>query len=164
MAVEIFLKLTDVKGESKGKGHEGEIDVYSYSMGASNPTTASTGGGSGAGKVDFSDLSIQKQIDSATAKLVLYCANGKHFDQGVMVIREAGGDTPVEYLTITMTQVFISSVSHGGSSGGGKPSESVSMSFATIDIVYWSQDAKGQKDEKSEIGWDVKANTATASA
>lgn len=164
MAAEIFLKLTDVKGESKGKGHEGEIDVYSYSLGASNPSSVSTGGGSGAGKVDFSSLSIQKSADLATSKLLLTCAQGKHFDQGILVVREAGGDTPVEYITITMNQVFIDSVSWGASSGGGKPSESVSMSFATIDIVYWSQDAKGSKDQKTEIGWDIKANTATASA
>jgi hypothetical protein len=38
------------------------------------------------------------------------------------------------------------------------------MSFAAIDVVYWSQNAQGGKDQKTEIGWDVKANAATASA
>jgi type VI secretion system secreted protein Hcp len=164
MAAEIFLKLTGVNGESKGQGHVGEIDVLSFSHGVSNPSSVSTGGGSGTGKCDWSSITIQKQTDTASTKLMLNCANGNHFDQGILTVREAGGTSPVEYLVYTMTQVFIDSVSVGESSGGGKPSESVSMSFAAIDMVYWSQDAKGSKDQKTEIGWDVKANAATASA
>ncbi len=164
MAAEIFLKLTDVTGESKGKGHEGEIDVSSVSMGLSNPSSISTGGGAGTGKADFSPINISKNADLASSSLFLNCAQGTHFDEGTITIREAGGQTPVEYLVIKLTQVFIDSITWGESSGGGKPVESVSMSYATIDITYWSQDAKGGKDQKKEIGWDVKANAATAGA
>jgi type VI secretion system secreted protein Hcp len=162
MACEIFLKLTDVKGESKGKGHEGEIDVSSFSHGLSNLSSVASGGGSGAGKADWSSLNIQKSTDTATTKLMQNCAKGQHFDEGILTVREAGGDSPVEYLVYTMKQVFIDNVSIGESSGGGKPSESVSMSFASINMVYWSQDAKGGKDQKTEITWDVKANAASA--
>ena len=164
MASEMFLKLTDCPGESKGKDHEGEIDVMSYSLAVSTPTSVASGGGSGAGKADWHDISIMKSKDLASAKLMLYCAQGKHFDEGTIVVREAGGDSPVEYYTIKLQQVFITSISENESQGGGKPAESVSMSYASIDITYWSQDAHGAKDQKSEIGWDVKANTSTAAA
>lgn len=164
MASQIVLKLTGVTGESLVQNHVGEIDVLSFSHGLSNPSSVSTGGGSGTGKVDWSSITIQKQTDMASAKLMLYCANGNHFDQGILTVIESGGNTTVEYLVYTLTQVFIDNVSIGESSGGGKPSESVSMSFAAIDLVYWSQNAQGGKDQKSEIGWDVKANAATASA
>jgi type VI secretion system secreted protein Hcp len=164
MASEIFLKLTDVKGESKGKDHEGEIDVQSMSLGLSNPSSISTGGGAGTGKADFAPISIMKSADLASSTLFLNCAQGVHFDEGTITIREAGGQTPLEYIVIKLTQVFIDSINWGESSGGGKPMESVSLSYATIDIVYWSQDAKGGKGDKTEIGWDVKANTSTASA
>jgi len=164
MASQIVLKLTGVTGESLVANHVGEIDVLSFSHGLINPSSVSTGGGSGTGKVDFSSITIQKQTDLASAKLILNCANGNHFDQGIMTVIESGGTSTVEFLVYTLGQVFIDSVSVGESSGGGKPSESVSMSFATIDVVYWSQNAQGGKDQKTEIGWDVKANAATASA
>ena len=123
MAVEIFLKLPDVNGEASAKGHEKEIEIFSFNIGASNPSSVSTGGGSGAGKVDISSLSIQKQVDSASAKLFLYCCQGKHFDEGTLVVREAGGDEPVEYWTMKMKQVFVDNVKWGAASGGGKSVE-----------------------------------------
>jgi len=164
MAAQIVLKLTGVTGESKVKGHEAEIDVQSFSHGLSNPSSVSTGGGSGTGIADWSSITIQKSTDMSSAKLILTCANGTHFDSGILTVIESGGATPIEYLVYNLTQVFIDSVSVGEASGGGKPSESVSMSFATIDVVYWSQNAQGGKDQKTEIGWDVKASVATAGA
>ena len=164
MSAEIFLKLTDVTGESKGKGHEGEIDVLSCSLGLTNPSSIMTGGGAGTGKADFLPIQVQKQADLASSTLFLKCAQGKHFDEGIITVREAGGDTPVEYIIIKLNTVFIDNISWGESSGGGKPSESISLSYAKIDITYWSQNDKGQKDQKTEIGWDVKANTAAAGA
>jgi type VI secretion system secreted protein Hcp len=162
MSVEIFLKIPDVDGEASATGHEKEIEVFSFSLGASNPSSVATGGGSGAGKVDLSSLSLQKQIDLSSAKLFLNCCKGKHFDSAKMVVREAGGDEPVEYWTIEMKQVFIDSISWGASSGGGKPSESVTMSFAEVKFTYWSQSEKGAKDQKGEAGWNVKTNAAAA--
>lgn len=162
MAVEIFLKLPDVNGEASAKGHEKEIEVFSFSLGASNPSSVSTGTGSGAGKVDISSISIQKQVDTASAKLFLYCCQGKHFDEGTLVVREAGGDSPVEYWTLKMKQVFVDSVQWGAASGGNKPSETASLSFAECKITYWSQSEKGAKGEKTEAGWNVKTNAAAA--
>ena len=78
MAVEIFLKIDGVTGESKANGHVDEIEVFSFSLGASNPSSVAYGHGSGAGKVDISSLSIQKQVDNASAKLFQNCASGKH--------------------------------------------------------------------------------------
>ena len=95
MAVEIFLKIDGVTGESKANGHVDEIEVFSFSLGASNPSSVAYGHGSGAGKVDISSLSIQKQVDNASAKLFQNCASGKHFGTGTLVVREAGGDKPV---------------------------------------------------------------------
>ena len=162
MAVEIFLKLPDVNGEASAKGHEKEIEIFSFNIGASNPSSVATGGGSGAGKVDISSLSIQKQVDTASAKLFLYCCQGKHFDEGTLVVREAGGDEPVEYWTMKMKQVFVDNVNWGAASGGGKPSESVSLSFAECKFTYWSQTEKGAKGDKTEAGWNVKTNAAAA--
>ena len=174
MAVEIFLKIDGVTGESKANGHAGEIEVFSFSLGASNPSSVAYGHGSGAGKgafvdkvlaatgagkVDISSLSIQKQVDNASAKLFQNCASGKHFGTGTLVVREAGGDKPVEYYKLEMAECFIDSVSWGGSAGGGKPSESVAMSFSSLKITYFPQNEDGSQGTQQQGSWDIKKNT-----
>jgi len=162
MAVEILMKIATVDGESLTKGYEKAIDVMSVSMGASNPSGVGSGSGSGAGKVDISSISLQKSVDLASAKLFQQCCAGKHFDDATIVFREAGGDSPVEYWTIKLKEVYIDSISWGASSGGGKPTESVSISFAQITFEYYSQDDKGAKKDKVSGGWSVKQNAAAA--
>jgi type VI secretion system secreted protein Hcp len=162
MSVEIYLKINGVDGEAPTKGFEKHIELHSFSMGASNPSGVSAGTGSGAGKVDISSLNLQKSVDLASAKLFQQCCSGKHFDDATIVCREAGGDSPVDYWTIKLKQVFVDNISWGASSGGGKPSETVSISFAEIKFEYYSQDEKGAKKDKVAGGWNTKQNAAAA--
>jgi hypothetical protein len=60
MAVDFFLKLADIPGESVDSKHPNEITVMSFSWGASQTTSVSGTGGSGAGKASLADLSIMK--------------------------------------------------------------------------------------------------------
>ena len=57
MAVDMFVKIGDIKGESKDDKHKEEIDVLSWSWGVSQSGTMSSGGGGGAGKANFDDFS-----------------------------------------------------------------------------------------------------------
>jgi type VI secretion system secreted protein Hcp len=154
----MFLKISTVDGEATDKDHAGEIDIFSYSLGASNPSSVATGTGSGAGKVSISSLSVQKVVDLSSPKLFQYCCNGKHFDEATLTVREAGGDAPVEYMKIKMKQVFVDSVSWGGASGGGKPSESLTLSFAELVFEYSSQTKEGGVDKTVPAGWNVQTN------
>lgn len=160
MSCEIFLDLPDYPGEAHATGFTDQIDVLSFSQGASNPSSVAMGGGSGAGKVDLSSLSIQKIVDKASAKLFLACCQGDHIPKGKLTVREAGGKEPVEYYVLELKEIFVDSISWGGASGGGKPSESVSLSFAEVKLIYHSQDEQGAKKDKVEAGWNVKTNSA----
>ena len=75
MAVDMFLKIEgeEVKGGAKDHTHKGEIDVLAWSWGASNSGSFHTGGGGGAGKANFQDLSVTKYIDRASTALMLAC-------------------------------------------------------------------------------------------
>ena len=79
MAVDMFLNLDGVKGESKDKAHTQEIDILSWSWGMSNSGSAHVDGGAGSGKVSVQDLSVTKYIDSSSAKIMLSCCDGTHF-------------------------------------------------------------------------------------
>jgi len=162
MAVEMFLDIDGVKGESQTKGFENKIDISSMSFGASNPSQVSTGGGSGTGKVSLTSVSIQKIVDAATPDLFRACCSGAHFAKGKITIRESGGDAPVDYMVIDLTQVFVDSVSWGSAHGGDKPSESVSLSAASIKITYTAQTEKGAGQKGPSAGWDIKKNALVA--
>ena len=78
MAVDMFLSLDGIKGESADKTQEGEIDVLAWSWGLSNTGTFHHGDGGGAGKANFQDISFTKYIDKSSADLLYSCASGKH--------------------------------------------------------------------------------------
>ena len=80
MAVDMFLKLNGVDGESQDKAHGKEIDILAWSWGMSNSGSAHVGGGAGSGKVSVQDLSVTKYIDSSSAQIMLSCCDGTHFD------------------------------------------------------------------------------------
>ncbi|MGZ4959716.1 MAG: type VI secretion system tube protein Hcp, partial [Methylomonas sp.] len=63
MAVDMFLTIDKIKGESRYDKHPNEIDVLAWSWGVSNSGSAHVGGGAGAGKAHVQDLSFTKYID-----------------------------------------------------------------------------------------------------
>jgi type VI secretion system secreted protein Hcp len=157
MAVDIFLKIAGVDGESKDDKHKKDIDVLAWSWGLSNSGSAQTGGGAGAGKVNVQDVSFTKWIDASSPKLILACCNGTHYDDATLVVRKAGG-SPVEYLKIKLQEVLITSVSTGGSGGEDRLTENVTLNFAKFNFDYTPQDDKGAAGTAIPAGWDVAAN------
>src|SRR6266404_7874536 len=113
MAVDMFLKINGVDGESQDDKHKKEIDVLAWSWGMSNSGSAQVGGGAGAGKVNVQDVSFTKYVDSASPKLMLACCQGTHYDEAMLTVRKAGGN-PVEYIKFKFQEVFVSAVSTGG--------------------------------------------------
>ena len=126
MAVDMFMNIKDIKGESQDKDHKEQIDVLAWSWGASQSATTHVGGGGGSGKVSVQDLSFTKYVDTASADLLLACCNGKHFTEALLTVRKAG-ENPVEYIKIKMTEVLISSISTGGSGGEDRLTEHVTL-------------------------------------
>jgi type VI secretion system secreted protein Hcp len=155
-AFDAFLKIDGVDGESKDDKHKGEIDIQSWSWGATQAGSMAAGGGGGAGKVSMQDFSFTKSIDKSSPKLFEALATGKHLKEVKLTLR---GSSSVEYLTITLTDVLVSSYSTGGSSGDDRPTESVSLNFAQIKMSYVEQDASGKAGAATEFGWDLKKNT-----
>ena len=87
MAVDMFIKIGALKGESADKVHKGSIDVLAWSWGLSNSGSAHYGAGAGAGKVNVQDLSFTKWIDHSSPELLLAGCNGKHFPEAKLVRR-----------------------------------------------------------------------------
>jgi type VI secretion system secreted protein Hcp len=153
----MFIKVGDLKGESKDSVHKTEIDVLAWSWGMSNSGSAHAGGGAGAGKANVQDLSFTKYIDLSSPDLMLACLNGKHFPEATLTVRKAG-EMPLEYLKIKLTEVLVTSVSTGGSGGEDRLTENVTLNFAKVNLDYIEQTEKGAQGGKPKMGWDIAAN------
>ncbi|QBQ98970.1 Hcp family type VI secretion system effector [Paraburkholderia pallida] len=161
MAVDIFIKIGDVKGESQDKSHKEEIDVLAWSWGMSQSGTMHMGTGGGAGKVNVQDLSFTKYVDKSTPVLMGACAKGSHYDTAILTVRKAGGDNPLEYFKVTFSGVLISSISEGGSGGEDRFTENVTINFEKYHVEYQPQSAKGEKEGGVvETKWDIAKNVA----
>jgi type VI secretion system secreted protein Hcp len=157
-AVDYFLKLDGIKGESQDDKHKGEIDLQSWGWGATQAATTSYGGGGGAGKVSVHDLTFTHYLDTASPQLMLVCSNGQHIKTGLLTCRKAGKDA-LEYFTIEMTEILVTSWQVGGHEGSSiLPSEQISLSFSKFLVKYTPQKADGSGDVKQQAGWDLKLN------
>lgn len=157
MAVDMFIKIDGLPGESIDKTHKDEIDVLAWSFGMSQSGTFHSGSGGGAGKVNVQDLSFTKYIDKSSPDLMLLCCNGGHIKDAVLVVRKAG-TTPLEYVKFTMTTCMVSSVSTGGSGGEDRLTENVTLNFAKFQVDYVEQTQKGGEGAKPSMTWDISAN------
>jgi type VI secretion system secreted protein Hcp len=156
-AVDYFLKVDGIDGESTDDKHKNEIDLESWSWGETNAGTSRAGGGGGAGKVVMQDFHFVMKVNKATPKLMLACATGQHIKEAKLVCRKAGGDQQ-EYMTIKFSDLLVSSYQTGGSQGEVIPVDQIGFNFSKIEYEYKPQKADGSLDAPIKTGYDLKLN------
>jgi type VI secretion system secreted protein Hcp len=156
-AVDYFLKLTDIQGDSFDKFHPNEIQIDSFSFGASQSGVVA-GGGAGTGKVQFQNFHFTTHSSKASPKLLQACATGVHLKEAMIVMRKAG-ETPHEFMHIKLNDVLISSYSLNGE-GAMIPTDSSAMAFMKVDFAFIPQTPTGGLGVPISVGWDLKANKA----
>jgi type VI secretion system secreted protein Hcp len=162
---ELVLKVEGLPGDSQVAGHVNEIDVLSISFGASQTGIREAGGKASPRRSSLSTFSIQKKADKASPKLFLACATGQYIPTAVLTFRDIeAGTAPHEYLTITLSDVFISSYQVSDSSGGDLAYESVSISFSKIEYKYVGRQPNGQPLPPVVVTFDVVKNKELTAA
>jgi type VI secretion system secreted protein Hcp len=157
VAVDYFLKIDGVPGESPDAKHKGEIQLESFSWGETNPGGGGMGGGGGAGKVQMQDLVVTMLVSKASPKLMLACATGKHYKEAVLTVRKAG-KSQQEFLIFKFKDVIVTSYQTGGSAQSDLLVDQASLGFSTIQLDYRPQKADGSLDAAVKAGWDLKQN------
>lgn len=153
MAVDMYLELDGVQGESAIKSNA--IDIESWSFGMHQQGSGHVATGSGAGKVQVQDISIMKHSDKSTPTLMLKLCKGDHIAKGKIVVRKAGGQKPIEYIVVEMEHILVSNFQTSGSNAGDLVSESLTLNFAKFKVAYTPQKAEGSGGAKNEMGWDI---------
>ena len=147
MAIDMFLKLTGINGDSTDPSYPNWISSLAWSWGESN---ADLGGS----HPNFQDLSLTKYIDTASLPIMVHCAAGTVISSATLVNRDAS--TGVVSFKVALTNVTISSVSDGGSGGESRLTENVSLSYqgGTIRWTYTYLNSLNQQVSKTQ-GWDL---------
>ena len=157
-AVDYFLKIDGIEGESEDAKHGKEIEVISWNWGESQAGSMGHGTGGGAGKVSMQDFHFTMRENKSSPLLMLACATGQHIKTAQLTCRKAGTDQQ-EFLTIKFTDLLVSSFQTGGSAHGDIiPLNQISLNFSKIEYEYKPQKADGTLDSPAKAGWDVKAN------
>jgi type VI secretion system secreted protein Hcp len=158
MAVDFFLTLDGIKGESVDDKHKDWIQVLSFSWGASQVTSVAGTGGSGAGKADLANLSIMKFLDKSTTPLFKALTTGTHIKTGSMEAVKSGGNGK-PFLKVDFKELFVTSIQLSGSSE--IPTESVSFSYNEIKTEYSTQDEKGVITVAGSVTYNTKTNVTS---
>jgi type VI secretion system secreted protein Hcp len=159
MAYDAFLKLAGVTGESQKANHVGEIDIMSFSWGATNSSSVGTGTGVSTGKATVSDFSIMKTSDSSSPVLFQKCCDGSVIPTGVVTLQRQVQAAATPYLVYNFQNVYVTSIQWSGSGGAGdSPMESVSFCFEVGAVDYSPQKDDGTLGNAIHGGWDVGQN------
>ena len=154
---DFYLQIDTIIGESESVGFEKQMQISSWSFGATNSGSAAYGGGLGTGKVNLQDFSFTITHGKASPQLFLACAKGNHIPSAVLTCRKTGGGgSPFAYLKITFGDLIISSRQIGGSDGSGLPHDSISFNFSNIKEEYFLQKPDGSVALNDTAVYDTK--------
>jgi type VI secretion system secreted protein Hcp len=159
MAVDLFIKIGDIKGESTDAGHANEIEVATWSWGMTQTGSTHSGTGAGTGKVAVNDLTFSKYVDIASPALLQACCAGTHYATGLLTARKAGA-SPLDYWKITLYDIIVSGVKHGGTGADDRQTEEISLNFGQFEVTYTSQTKTGGAGPSIPMGWNIPGNTS----
>jgi len=160
MAVDMFMQIEGIPGESTDEAHAEWMELLSYSHGLSQPVSGSSGtGGRTGGRADFQDFTVVKTIDCGSPDLAIYCASGKHIPSIVIELCLATEDKHT-FMKFEMSDVIVSSVSQDGSSDMSevRPTEVVTFAYGKLVWEYTPVDQTGAAGAASTRTWNLETN------
>jgi len=160
MAIDVYLQIDGIKGESQDDKHKDWIECTTVNWGVSQPrsATASTGGGHTAERCEHQEIALTKLADLASPILLQTCSAGKTIPKARLEFMRADGQGErIKYFEIELENVLI---------GGIKPSvaegsiiqEAVGLKFSKIKWKYTQQKVTGGAGGNTSGGWDLAAN------
>ncbi len=165
MAVDYYLKIDGIKGESEDDKHKDEIEIIDFEWSEQQNSNFAQGGGGGGGKVKMENFKFRTFLNSASPALMQCCAEGKHIKDATFTCRKAGGGQK-DYYKVTMEEIIVASCHISGGNGNiqeggyveGHPVEEITLNFGKIKWEYHPQKADGSLNSAKTGGYDLKKN------
>jgi len=146
-AVDYFLEVNGVPGESQDAKMAKAIDVLSYSWGASQSPDKKSGPRLG-------DLVITHNVDLASPPLFQRLVTGATIPSAELIARKAG-ENPFIFLRFCFENVQVTSIQQSGKTTDDVPTEQVSFGYAAVSEQYNRQDNTGGIGQTVFAGWNA---------
>lgn len=160
MAIDVYLYIDGIKGESADSGHQGWIEVTAAFWGVTQPksATASTGGGHTAERCEHRTLSLTKLADLSSPILLQTCSAGKTIPKAKLEFMRADSQgNPVRYYEVELENVLISNVDQAVGQGAILH-DSIGLRFSKVKWKYTQQKITGGIGGNTSGGWDLASN------
>ena len=172
-AHDAFLQIEDIPGESMDQWHKDQIDILSWSFGASvpsgsKPLSSGSAGGQSAkrdlksamGRAAEREFRFTMQVNRASPKLFLAYAGGQQINEVTLSVRKAGAGKGQDYLIITLGNVLISSFLTTGNAAktDDKPIDDITLNFDKIKIEYKQMKPNGTLGASTKAEYDFIKN------
>ena len=150
----VFIKVDGITGEAKAVGHEEwiECDSVQYGVGRAIHTPVGSSSKREASAPSISEVTVTKMMDSTSALLFQEACVGKAKLVEIHLV-ETGAEELNTYLELKLTNSMISGYSV--SSGGDRPSESITFNFTKIEQKYTPYDDQHEKGNPVTSGYDL---------
>jgi type VI secretion system secreted protein Hcp len=160
---ELHLDLGSIQGESTSSTHSQEIEISSFSFGATNSAIRSAAGSPKGGKPTVSEITVSKQIDKASPALYSALVNSQKINTAeITMCKSTGVGKPEDYVTITLTNAYITSIQTSSSKDlppNQKGAETVTINFQKIDFAYKIQLTSGLLAAGTSWQYDLTVGT-----
>lgn len=143
-----------IKGDVTEDGHKDWIELNSFSWGVGRGISSPTGGSADreSSAPSVSEITVSKAQDKATGKLITEALQGEGVTVKIDFTRTDKGKL-VTYLTYTLENTMISGYST--SSGGDRPSESLSLNFTKVEISPQTMDKDNKLSTADRVTYDI---------
>jgi type VI secretion system secreted protein Hcp len=152
----IYLNYTSptITGDVTAAGFEKWIEVGSFQWGVGRGVGSAQGSGGNreGSNPSISEVVVTKNQDESTGPLLQEAFNGAG-NAVVTITFVRTGSPAVEYLSYILTNVMLSAYS--ASSGGERPSESISLNYTQIEIDVIPQNPDGTAGTKFPVTYNL---------
>jgi type VI secretion system secreted protein Hcp len=160
MAIDVYLQIDGIKGESNDDKHKDWIECTSAVWSVLQPksATASTSGGHTAERCEHGDLVITKLADLSSPVLLQTCSSGRTIPKAkVEFMRADGQGQRIKYYEVELENVLIGAVVPS-IQPGQILTEHVSLKYGKVKWKYTQQKIAGGAGGNVAGGWDLATN------
>jgi type VI secretion system secreted protein Hcp len=156
-----FLELENIEGEAQDSKYKKKIELQSFSWGATNNSSYSSGTGGNIGKGHIHDISFSKYMCKASPELMKRVVSGKAIPKGKLSLCKLSGEKDgdkIAYYEVELENIVLTSYQVAASGGAQLPMESGTLHFVTTKPSYTPQKNEGTGDGAIHFKWDLQQN------
>lgn len=155
----IYIKYGDIKGDVTAEGHKGAdgwVEVNSFQFGVGRGISSPTGGSEDreSSAPSLSEIVVTKPMDVSSYSWLEESLWGEGQSVTIDFVKTDKDKLEV-YCSYKLENAMVSGYSV--SSGGDRPTESISINFTKILYEFFPMGAKNSAGSPMKTGWDIAA-------